>query len=155
MVSVENGRYKIVTDKRELLLPACSMFNRADSEPYYVDTDYDVEEGRIYIGASDIEDMARTIGWVNGEEFNKLKAYTQELENKYDRLISAFADLSVAFTTIRAVTDSVLYPPEESNQSYESEPELPTVERDAPPTLFHFELPEPKLEGFDDPFAES
>lgn len=155
MVSVENGRYKIVTDKRELLLPACSMFNRADSEPYYVDTDYDVEEGRIYIGASDIEDMARTIGWIEGSAYQALCKRYEWLEFRYDRLVGALNDLGVSIDTIRSVADSILLATEEPITESEPEPEPPTFERSITPSFLDFELPEPKLEGFDDPFAES
>lgn len=154
MVSIENGRYKIVTDKRELLLPACSMFNRADNEPYYVDTDYDFDEGRCYIGASDIEDMATTIGWVDGAEYRKLKEYTESLEAKHDLLVSAITDLGESFSNIRSVTESILYPSEEQARPTEPTPELPIVERDAPPSFLDLELPESGLEGLDDPFTE-
>lgn len=86
MASNELGRYKIVTDKRELLLPACSMFNRADNEEYWIDTDYDFDEGRCYIGKSDIEDMARLIGWMPTDKFVDLLEDYSKMREDYERL---------------------------------------------------------------------
>lgn len=154
MASIELGRYKIVTDKRELLLPACSFFNRADSEPYYVDTDYDVEEGRIYIGASDIEDMARTIGWIEGSAYKALCQKYELLEAKYGILVGALNDLGVNLDTIRAIVDSIISPTEEPAGSSEQLPDTLPLEPSPEPSFLNFELPESKLEGFDDPFAE-
>lgn len=95
MASNELGRFKIVTEKRELLLPTVSAFNRADNEPWYIDTDYDSDEGRIYIGKSDFEDMARTVGWIKNDEYKLLELKYKELKAEYDALrnsISAVRD---------------------------------------------------------------
>ena len=92
-------RFKLVTDRSELLLPACSYFSRADNDPYWIDTDVDSDDGRIYIGQSDFEQMAKILGWVP-EVKNVDLLKLELLENENARLRAVLGNLRVVLSEL-------------------------------------------------------
>lgn len=107
MASNELGRFKVVTEKRELLLPTVSAFNRADNEEWYIDTDYDSDEGRVYIGKSDFEDMARTVGWVKNDEYKKLELKYNELKAEHNALRNSINSIRTFLPNVVSVLNGL------------------------------------------------
>lgn len=80
---------------RPFLPPACCFFNRTDNDEWFLDPQYSVDEGAIYIGKAAFEDMATTVGYVSPEKYKKLldayKGVVDEL-NALTSIISGSGD---------------------------------------------------------------
>jgi len=83
--TTELGRFKLVTDRREMASPAEDFFTGKVDEPYFIDTDRDVYDGRINIGASTAENIATLIGYIPNDEFELLCLRNKELEEENAR----------------------------------------------------------------------
>lgn len=86
MSTTEVGRFKLVTDRRELALPACDFVTRNDRSEFFIDTDFDTDEGRIYLSKETAEDIAKLIGWVPGSFAEIIVLRNQILEKENDDL---------------------------------------------------------------------
>lgn len=92
----DRGRYKLVESRNELALPSEDYFTSSTQGPF-IDTDRDDPFGnRINISKTTVEEFARVIGWVPGEEaataFAAAKTVESEnvlLRDKYDQLVNA------------------------------------------------------------------
>lgn len=63
----ERGRFKKVFDRKSMALPAVDFFTGSDKDEFFVDTDRDTDEGRIYLSKHTVEQLAKLIGWIPNE----------------------------------------------------------------------------------------
>jgi hypothetical protein len=120
MSTTEIGRFKLVTDRRELALPSEDFFSGSITEDYYIDTDRDTDLGRINIGQRTAEQIAKLIGWVPGDYAQKLTLRNQELEEENDRLSDLIRSAHSA--AIGLATALLSAPPDEDDASTIREP---------------------------------
>ena len=94
------SRFHLITDRAELIAPYCSAFNRSQDEEYFIDTDLDGDDGRIYIGKTDFEQLARLVGWGPPASSNDKETIAQlQKENN---------DVLALFTRLRDVANDLL-----------------------------------------------
>lgn len=101
------NRFKLVTDRKELIQPYCSFSNRSQEEEFYIDTDVDGDDGRIYIGKTDFEQLARLVGWgppasTNDKEtIASLQRENDDLRTLLTRARSAASDILDSTSTTK------------------------------------------------------
>lgn len=100
------GRYQVITDRTELALPACSYFNKKEDDGWWIDTDTDVDDGRIYIGRQDAEQIASLLGW-KAPGTTEDKTHIKDLQEENDALRALLIDLRMLAADIldRTSTD--------------------------------------------------
>lgn len=105
----ELSRFKLVPGTRRdvLVLPACSLFNRRDDEEWYIDTDYDVDDGRVYIGKSDFEVLAQVAGYVSLDSIKELVKQAEEAEYWWRQYVGLLSRLSNMRDSLVGVVDEL------------------------------------------------
>lgn len=75
------GRFTIM--ERPQMLPGQCLLTRNSNEKYYVDTGLDfIGYGRVYIGASALEEIIGMLGWVTPEKADHLRNENSYLETQ-------------------------------------------------------------------------
>lgn len=77
-----------------LMEPGCSMFMRQNKSEWFIDTDCDTLEGRIYISKEEFVDMARLVEYV---PYSDIEVYIE----KNKRLLEQNERLSSTVNTLR------------------------------------------------------
>ena len=96
----QGTRFHIITDRTELIQPYCSQFNRSQDEEWYIDTDVDGDDGRIYIGKTDFEQLARLVGWG--------PPATQNEKSELANLQKENSDLRTLLASLRSIASDLL-----------------------------------------------
>lgn len=76
-----------------LMEPGCSMFMRQNKSEWFIDTDCDTLEGRIYISKEEFVDMARLVKYIPVEEMSRILEENSMLREQNERLSSTINTL--------------------------------------------------------------
>ncbi len=82
------SRFRII-EGRPQALPACSLFSRTSDDEYFLDTEMQIDEGAVYIGSRDAEDIATVIGWISPERFERLTKAYKKMEEEHRAMVTA------------------------------------------------------------------
>lgn len=83
----QRGRFVLFTDRREMhALPAEDFFTGSTNDDWYIDTDRDVDDGRVYIGQKTFENLAALAGFVPADLSTMQAEIIQQLESNISEL---------------------------------------------------------------------
>lgn len=104
-------RFSLI-DGSFMMEPGCSMFMKQNKSEWFIDTDCDTLEGRIYISKEEFVDMARLVKYIPISDMTRILDENDRLRNHNERLSSSVDTLR------RALADNLLVdlPSEEPTQ---------------------------------------
>lgn len=85
-------RFSLI-DGSFLMEPGCSMFMRQNKSEWFIDTDCDTLEGRIYISKEEFVDMARLVRYLPVSQMSKVLDLNDTLREENERLLSTINTL--------------------------------------------------------------
>lgn len=90
-----------------MALPACSMFSRTIDDEWFFDCAYQTDEGAVYIGQRDFEEMAGVAGWVPPEKYAKLLNAYKELADEHNSITSNLDSLDTVLTSLDSIIPTI------------------------------------------------
>lgn len=88
-------------------LPACSFFSRTNDDEYFLDTGMQIEEGAVYLGSRDAEEIATVIGWVSPERLERLTRAYKKMEEEHRAMVAAIDRLDSLPDLLRATVKGI------------------------------------------------
>lgn len=111
-----------VIDGSFMMEPGCSMFMRNDKSEWFIDTDCDTLEGRIYISREEFVDMAKLVGYVPVADIEVFIEINKMLKERNDHLSRTVSTLRRALADNLLVNDASEEPTPELQSTDQSEP---------------------------------
>lgn len=99
--------YSIVRQGEYMAPPACSIFSRTSDDEWFIFTENYSDDGAIYIGEKDFNDLASTVGYVSPQRWNRLLNAYKKMKEENDELRARNARISGLGDSLRAILATV------------------------------------------------
>ncbi len=99
--------YSIIRQGEYMAPPACSLFSRTSDDEWYIFTETFVDEGAVYIGERDFNDLAATVGFVSPQRWNRLLNAYKKMKEENDELRTRATRFTGLGDSLRAILEAV------------------------------------------------
>lgn len=99
--------FSIVRQGEYMAPPACSIFSRTSDDDWFIFTDTFLDDGAVYIGERDFNDLAATVGYVSPQRWNRLLNAYKKVQKENDELRTSSARISGLGDSLRAILEAV------------------------------------------------